>query len=176
MRLRNPRAVWKRLKETNQSVATAAIDAKLTKLRSIPMSHQENIIEYVNSLDNSVNELHDAGHVKLNFRLRRALLLGLHKVFPVIDRAIWMSDRSLNDAVSHLIVEKSFKDETDCQQKAKAANYQSQGSNLYNNPECYRCGKKGLISRSYNSGKACQYCGKARHVPKHFWNYPDGAF
>lgn len=66
MRLGISYEVWKRLKETYKSVATAAIDAKPTKLRNIKTLDRESINEYVDHLGNLINELHDGdgGHIK----------------------------------------------------------------------------------------------------------------
>lgn len=105
MQLQNPREVSKRLKQTYQSVVTAAIDAKLAKLQNIKTLDWESIIEYVNCLDHLVKELQDAGQIIMDLEKRCTLLGGLRDEFSVIGKVIRMSDKSFKDAVSHLIVE-----------------------------------------------------------------------
>lgn len=81
-------------------MAAAAIDAKLTKLQNIKVSDRQTTIEYVNRLDNLVNELHDAGHILSDLEKRHTPLCGLHEDFSVIGKVIKMSDRSPTDAAS----------------------------------------------------------------------------
>lgn len=46
-RMRCPRAAWKELKKTFQSVAEVAINAKLSQLQAVSLKKGENIVEYL---------------------------------------------------------------------------------------------------------------------------------
>lgn len=66
MRLHNPREDWRRLKETNESVATTTIDAKLAKLQNIALTGRDSTVKYISRLKNFVNELRDDGQIISN--------------------------------------------------------------------------------------------------------------
>lgn len=141
MRLRSPRDVWKKLKETFQSLDTAAVDAKLTRLRNIQMSNKETVVEYVNPLESLVHELFEAGHTISDLKKRRTLLCDIHNDFAVVEKVIQMSDKSFTDAVSQLNEEESFKKDGESNEIAIPTRHRWYGEMRRDKRECYKCGK-----------------------------------
>lgn len=170
MKLRNPREVCNTLKRTYQSVAEAAIDAKILKLQNIQMSSKESIVAYTNRLEAPLNELLDAGNTVSRAEKRRALFTKLLKDFNEISRVIRMSDKSFTESVSHLIIEETTKEEEEETERALLSGHQSQ---FKNGIKCHKCGRKENLAEHCLKNKKCRHCGRKEHLSKNCWTNPN---
>lgn len=168
----SPCDVRKKLKDTCHSVATAVMDVTLTSLHNIQMSNEETDVEYVNGLKSLVIKLSDAGHTISDLEKGHIVLRCIHKDF-VVTKVVRMSHKSLPDAVSQLIAEKSSRNDGVSNEIAMPTGHCEYGRKRHGIRECYKYGEKGHTSRNCGSGKTCNYCKMKGHVVSKCWTNPE---
>lgn len=89
------------MKKTVRSVAAAANEAKILKLKNIQMPSKDSIVEFTNHLVSLVNELLGAGHTVTEAEKRCALLRRIHTDFAVISGVTRICDKNFTESVPH---------------------------------------------------------------------------
>lgn len=77
----------------------------------------------------------------------RPFLRGLQSDHDIVAKLIRMSEQSYTEAVTHLIIEESLREESDKLEKALPTRHFPQSDARQNRRSCYNCGRKGPLSR-----------------------------
>lgn len=98
-KLRCPRDAWEVLKQMFQSVAEAAIYAKLSQLWAIFRYKVKNIVEYSSRIVGLVGELKSVGYDESNIEQKHGLLRGLREDYDVTAETIVSPEHDCSGSV-----------------------------------------------------------------------------
>lgn len=87
--------------------AEASVDALAIQYQSLRMGPIEKVIKFVNRLKKDKNKLLDVGHLVSGAEQKRVLQRGLRPEFAVTARVICATEKTLQDAVGLLVIQKA---------------------------------------------------------------------
>ena len=142
MALRDPREVWMRLRKKYRTVFKAAVDAESTKLQSISMIPDEQVIQYAKKIEHLVKRLAVAGPAVAALERGRALLHRAREEFSFIAQVIRATSKDFNESISQLIIhQRSINNEVGSKNMALSA-ILTITPNKKRETKCFQYGRK----------------------------------
>ena len=105
LRLRHPKTEWDTLSSMFSIVSEASVDSYLQKYQNTKMKYNKEVMQYVNRLTDLENMLASVGHSLSEKERKRALLRGLRDEFQVMRKVLTVTNSSIEDAISQLVLE-----------------------------------------------------------------------